>query len=94
MRCVFSASAEEDLEEIGDHIAEDNPTRARSFVIELRKRSHDIAQFPNAYPLRLEIAPDIRAVVFHNYVIFYSVQFDHVLIERIVHGARNIEELF
>lgn len=94
MRCIFAARADADLEEIGDYIAEDNPVRAKSFVAELRQRCRRIADMPRAYPLRPEIASDIRTVATGNYVIFYSVQADHVLIERIVHGARNIEELF
>jgi toxin ParE1/3/4 len=94
MRCIFAARAEADLEDIGDYIAEDNPLRARSFTIELRERCKRIADMPRAYPLRPEIASDIRALVMGNYVILYSAHADHVLIERIVHGARNIEELF
>lgn len=94
MRCLFAARAAADLEEIGDYIAEDNPARAKSFIIELRARCKHIADMPRAYPLRPEIAPDIRTVATGNYVIFYSVHADHVLIERIAHGARNIEEIF
>ncbi len=36
MRCELSPIAEFDLEEIGDYIARDNPSRAVSFVREIR----------------------------------------------------------
>lgn len=35
MKLVFSPKAAEDLEEIGDYIARDNPQRALSFVAEI-----------------------------------------------------------
>lgn len=36
MRLTLTPLAEQDLEAIGDHIAADNPTRALSFIRELR----------------------------------------------------------
>lgn len=94
MHCIFTARAATDLEKIGDYIAEDNPARAKSFVGELRQRCKRIAEMPRAHPVRPDIAPDIRTVATGNYVILYSVHSDHVLIERIIHGARNIEAMF
>lgn len=37
MQCVFSPLAEFDLEEIGDYIARDNPSRAVTFIREIRE---------------------------------------------------------
>jgi toxin ParE1/3/4 len=36
MQLVFSGGAEHDLEEIGDYIAQDNPSRAVTFIREMR----------------------------------------------------------
>jgi plasmid stabilization system protein ParE len=36
MRVTLSALTERDLEAIGDYIADDNPSRALSFIAELR----------------------------------------------------------
>ena len=60
MQCVFSPRAEFDLEEIGDYIARDNPTRAISFLDELRERCIKIADWPLLAPLRPELGEDIR----------------------------------
>jgi len=43
MRCVFSALAEADLEEIADYIARDKPRRALSFIGEIRERCQGLA---------------------------------------------------
>jgi toxin ParE1/3/4 len=48
MRFRFSRRAEADLEEIADYIARDSPTRAASFVQELRARCRQLSEFPDA----------------------------------------------
>lgn len=48
MRLVITPLAEIYIEEIGDYIAEDNPNRAVSFIIELRSRFRQIALSPKA----------------------------------------------
>jgi toxin ParE1/3/4 len=93
-RCVFSRLAEADIEAIGDHIANDNPKRALSFVRELRDRCRAIADYPRAAPLRPELGRGVRMVVFGDYLIFYRHSKRHVIIERVLHGARNIQGLF
>ncbi len=39
MKVVFTADAEDGLEQIGDHIAKDSHVRALSFVRELRAKA-------------------------------------------------------
>ena len=39
MKLIFTDAAREDLKAIGDHIADDNPLRALSFVEELEERN-------------------------------------------------------
>ena len=60
MQCVFSPLAEHDLEEVGDYIARDNPSRAVSFIRELRERCLKIAAAPTGAPLRHELGEGIR----------------------------------
>ncbi len=60
MRVVLSKQAETDLEEIGDYIASDNPSRAASFVRELREHFRRIAKAPLAYAARPELGEGVR----------------------------------
>ena len=94
MRFSFSPSAVDDLEEIGDYIARDNPSRAVSFLDKLESHCRKIAEMPRMYPLRENIAPGIRIAVHKNYLILFQILENGVRIERIVHGARRIEGLF
>ncbi len=93
MRCSFSPLAEFDLEEIGDYIARDNPSRALSFVREIRELCEDIKDMPEAYPLRPDLGDNIRMIPFKAYLIFYSAG-EEIRIERVLHGARNYSSLF
>lgn len=92
MQLVFLPSAIADLESIGDYIARDNPRRARSFVVELRQQCNKIAANPAAYRPRPELAAGLRSCAYGNYVIFFSVESDALLIVRILHGATDIPE--
>ncbi|HEX2941654.1 MAG TPA: type II toxin-antitoxin system RelE/ParE family toxin [Rhodopila sp.] len=94
MKVVFTQSAKSDLEQIGDYIAQDNPTRAVSFVRELRTAALALADTPRAFPVvpRYE-SRHIRRRPFGNYLIFYRVGTDQLIILRILHGARDYEPL-
>lgn len=51
MRVILSAKARSDLQEIGDYIAADNPRRAVTFVLELRRSCLDLSEHPLRYPV-------------------------------------------
>ncbi len=92
MKVVLTRSAQSDLEQIGDYIAQDNPTRALSFVRELRTAALTLADTPRAFPIvpRYE-GYGIRRRSFGNYLVFYRVEADQMVILRILHGARDYE---
>ena len=92
MQCYFSPLAEFDLEEIGDYIAKDNPSRAVSFISEIREVCQQLTDTPDLYPLRPDFGDNIRMVPFKSYVIFYTAG-PNIRIERVLHGARNIMQI-
>ncbi|HBK07694.1 MAG TPA: plasmid stabilization protein [Acetobacteraceae bacterium] len=94
MKVVLSDAARLGLERIGDYIARDNPSRAGSFVAELRTACLTLGEMPQAFPLvpRYERL-GIRRRPHGNYLIFYRVDQDRVSIVQILHGARDYEAL-
>ena len=90
MRLSLSPRAALDLEEIGDYIARDNPSRALSFVRELKRECQRIAKRPGAFPVRDDLAAGIRMAVHGKYLIFFRVKDKKVRVERVIHGARNL----
>lgn len=90
----FTAEAEHDLEAIGDYIARADPARALSFMQELRARCLGLADMPERFPLvpRYEAA-GVRRRGHGNYLIFYRVDPDRVVIVHILHGAQDYEAI-
>jgi plasmid stabilization system protein ParE len=94
MRVVLSDQARAGLREIALFIARDNPTRARSFVGELRTKAREIGETPRAFALvpRYEHR-GIRRRPYRDYLIFYRIEEDRVAIIHILHGAMDYEAL-
>lgn len=94
MRLFFSPLAEQDLEDIADYIAADNPARALSFVQELREQCERISANPLGYRLRPEFGEDIRSCAHGRYAIFFISGSDGVTVVCILHGARDFPSIF
>lgn len=89
-KVIFAPDALADLEGIGAYIASDNPARAVIFVEELQEAAHKIANAPEAYRARDDIAPGLRMAVMGRYIILFRAKLDRVEIARILHGARDL----
>jgi toxin ParE1/3/4 len=90
LKLSVSPKAAQDLEAIGDYIARGNPTRAVSFVREIRQHFRGIVPRPAAFPARNDLAAGIRMAVHGKYLIPFRVVEKTVRVERVVHGARKL----
>lgn len=85
-----SQEAERDLEAIGDYIARDNPRRAISFLRELREQCLGLTEMPKRFPLvRRYETWGVRQRGHGNYLIFYRVEAEKIVIIHILHGAQD-----
>ncbi len=91
---LITPIAESDLAEIWAYIAEDSPRTATAFIEQIQGKFEPLLDFPGIGSVRDKIAPDLRAVPYKNYVIYYSFTDEHVTIVRVVHGARDVRALF
>lgn len=94
MRVEFSPAAQFDLIEIASFIARDNPKRAYTYVDELEATCQLLSDHPELGPARSELGEGIRMQPHDRYLIFYRINSDHIRIERVLHGARDISALF
>jgi len=94
MPVTFAPAAAQDVEEIGDYIHAENPTAAGRFIAALRARCDRIADAPRSGAARPSLWPGLRSIAFQRYVIFFAIAGDAVRIERVLHGARDIEAIF
>ena len=94
MKVVVTEAAREDLGAIDDHIADNNPARAVTFVDALLERCRQLADTPRAFPLvpRYE-SRGVRRRVYGSYLIFYRISGDTIEVLRILHGARDYESI-
>jgi toxin ParE1/3/4 len=82
-----------DLQAIGDFIAADNPARAVTFVDELLEVCVRIAERPAAYRRRDDLAKGLRQAIHGRYLVLFTSDEEGVVIERVLHGARRLEDL-
>ncbi len=90
----FSTLARNDLLDIARYIARDNPLRARSFVSDLREQCILLSKQPGLGVARADLAENLRMLPFSRYLIFFSETKSGILIERVLHSARNLSPLF
>ncbi len=95
MKVEISAAAKTDLRTIGDWIAQENPARAISFIDELFLECLSLSNFPQKYPeYKTTELGSLRRKSYGNYLIFYTVLSDQVVVTRILHGAQDYSDLF
>src|SRR5262245_11795562 len=94
MPVVFAPAAVRDIEEIGDYIQTENPAAAIRLIAALRSRCARIVNAPRGGAPRPELRMGLRPVPFRRYVIFYTADHETIRIERVLHGARDIEAVF
>lgn len=97
MRVVLSDLAEADLESIAVWIARDSPTRARTFVRELRHLCESFSVHPKRAPVaRIVDGRELRRAVHGSYLVYIEVddRRDEVTVVRVVHGARDQDVIF
>lgn len=91
---ILSGHARQDLFDIGDFIAADNPRRAQSFVLELRAACLELAEAPFRFAqLSGFEAKGYRRRVFGNYLIIYRVSEEAVVVLRVVSSALDLTYL-
>ena len=88
MAVKWTRTALANLAAIVEYIEKDNVERAKSFTLEIRGKTHSLADFPGlGRPGRVV---GTRELVIHpNYIIPYRIRGDAVEILRVQHVARR-----
>ncbi len=86
--------AELDLLDIWEFIAENSPDRADEFLDRLVGKLQTLALHPGMGKRREELLAGLRSFPMGNYVVFYREIDDGIDVIRILHGSRDIEEIF
>lgn len=91
---IISREVEEDLNEIYDYLAEDNPQFAGRLIERLLAAFRSIAEMPGRGHLREDLTSrPFRFLAVSSYLIVYRVDGGDVRILRVIHGHRDVLEL-
>ena len=90
----WTERAANDLISIGEHIAADNPTAARTWVEKIRQRAARASSMPRAGRVVPEVArDDVREVFQRTYRIVYRVVDDGIVVLTVFEGHRLLGKL-
>lgn len=89
----LALQAQIDLDDIWVFIAEDSVEAADRFHDLLLTKFLVIAEQPMIGRSREDLRPELRGFVVGNYIIFYRNTLEHIEIVRVLHGARDIENI-
>jgi toxin ParE1/3/4 len=90
----ISPRANSDLIEIWSYIADDSIANADAFIDKLYETIHVLGRQHGSGRQREELAPGIQSFPFGRYIIFYRAITNAIEIVRVLHGARDIENIF
>jgi toxin ParE1/3/4 len=93
-RVQVNVEAEEDLISIWNDIAEHNEMAADKHVRTLGKKIDSLFEMPKRGKPRDDLIVGVRMLVAGNYLIFYRVQNDCVEVFRVLHGSRDLTNIF
>lgn len=82
--------AEDDLLDIWEFIAKDDPSAANNIVHKLDARSHELLKHPKMGIARNDVAKGMRHLVISSYLILYRIDGEDIEVVRYLHGARNL----
>jgi toxin ParE1/3/4 len=92
-RVVRSAEARIDLAEIAIYIANDNAAAAERWLDGVNRLLKLLAANPGMGEAVDNLMPGMRRHTYGRYLIFYKPRPDGILLYRVLHGSRRIEDL-
>ena len=86
--------AELDLLDIWDYIADDSLDRADEFLDRVEGKLQTLARNPGLGRRQEELLAGLHSFPIGNYVVFYREIENGIDVIRVLHGSRDIEDIF
>lgn len=95
MRVELTPEAESDIADIAAFlVAEASDAVAMSVVDAIRAKCDRLGEMPYRGRARTELRAGVRSVPHKPYIIFYRIEARSIQVLRVVHGARDVDQLF
>ena len=91
---ILAVQARIDLNEIWEHISEENPFAADRWIDLMEEKFQKLAEAPMMGRARDELAPDLRSFPVGHYLIFYRPAPFGIEVARVLYGGRDLPALF
>jgi toxin ParE1/3/4 len=82
-----------DLDQIYDRIAIERLDAAKRWLVQMDRQFVRLARNPDIGQSQEHIRLGLRSISQGNYVIYYLPRGFHLIVVRVLHGARNLEGL-
>ena len=92
-KIIITEEAENDISNIEEYIAQDNPTAAKEFVVKLKNSFISLSLYPRLGKNRPEFSGDSRILflpVMTNYLVVYTIIENDLHIVRVLAKYQNI----
>lgn len=87
---IWTVTAYKDLQNIVEYISQDSIYYAMAFYDDVMDTSQTLNEFPQRGRVVPEMDdPEMREIFIHRYRLIYRIQRDRIIIQTIIHGARN-----
>jgi toxin ParE1/3/4 len=89
----YTRNARADLTDIWVHIALRDEATANRVIDTLVAACSQLGSFPELGRARPDIGPDVRSLVSERWLVLYRIEAAHVLVVRVVDGARDLSNV-
>ena len=91
MLISYTEQSIQDLREVFDFIALDSKSRALSYIEKIQQKIELLSQFPEmgVECRSKKLTIDCRILIFGDYLVFYRVSEESVVISRVIHCSVN-----
>lgn len=93
-KVVVDPKVYDDLHDIHQHIAEDNPGAAGKLIDLIERSIGSLSEMPDRVPLRPDLREGYRVMIVGSYLLFYRIAGDEVQIARVLHASRDTARAF
>ncbi|MBC7585113.1 type II toxin-antitoxin system RelE/ParE family toxin [Tardiphaga sp. vice352] len=94
MDLVVTGRARAEISAAVAYRAELNVSAARQLLDQFTRRFDELRQFPMMGRSRSDLGPGLRALLIENYIAFYVVEAEQIVIVRVLDGRMNVEREF
>jgi len=94
MDVVVTIRARTDITAAVAYRAERNASAAQELLDYFTRRFDELSRFPKMGRSRSDLHPSLRALLIENYIAFYYVRTEQIVVVRALDGRMNVEREF